>query len=231
MAVFSVVIVTVPPAGQGTESSGPFVKIDGRESLLRCVEMFLNRDNVKQIQLVFQSETIEEAKRKYGAHLSFSGVKVATGGPRWVDQLAAAAAKLSEEATHVIVHDAARPVISYIDIDELMASAEKHAIVSLATPTRATLVEVDEGGNPMAFHLPSRFMNIVTPQVFTRAKFMELAAGKAEPHASEMTLLKGSSLNQRIGSGADASLIKSLLNMLPKPKIKGPASPFDEAQW
>jgi 2-C-methyl-D-erythritol 4-phosphate cytidylyltransferase len=230
MAVFSVVIVTAPPPGQGSETSGPFAKIDGRESLLRCVEMFLNRDNIKQIQIVFAAEQMEEAKRKYGGHLSFSGVKVATGGPKWVDQLHAVAEKIIPEATHVIVHDAARPAVAYSDIDDLIAAAEKHPIVSLATPVRASLVEVDEGGNGLAFHQPSRFMHMVTPQAFAREKFIELAKNKSEPHASEITLLKGSSLNQRI-SGGDVSLVRAMINLLPKPKIKAPSSPFEEAQW
>jgi len=231
MAVFSVVIVTAPPPGQAAEAGGAFVKIDGREALLRCVEMFLNRDNVKQIQIVFQPDAVEEAKRKYGGHLSFSGVKVATGGPKWVDQLAAVAEKISPDATHVIVHDAARPAVAYSDIDELMNEAEKHPIVSLATVSRATLVEVDEGGNALAFHTPGQFMNMVTPQSFKREKFIELAKSKSEPHASEVTLLKGSSLNLRLGGSGDATLIKSMINMLPKPKLKGLTSPFEEAQW
>jgi hypothetical protein len=41
------------PPGQTTEAGGAFVKIEGREALLRSVELFLNRDNVKQIQIVF----------------------------------------------------------------------------------------------------------------------------------------------------------------------------------
>jgi 2-C-methyl-D-erythritol 4-phosphate cytidylyltransferase len=231
MAIFSVLVATAPPAGQAAEAGGPFVKIDGRESLLRCVELFLNRDNVKQIQIAFQAEALEEAKRKYGGHLSFSGVKVVTGGPRWIDQLAAAAEKLSPEATHVVVHDAARPAVPYSDIDELMAVAEKHPIVALATPSRSTLVEVDEGGNALAFHPPTRFMNLVTPQVFAKERFIAMATSKSEPHASEVTLLKGSPLNVRLGGGGDATLVKAMLNMLPKPKIKAPSSPFEEAQW
>lgn len=230
MAVFSVIVLTAPPAGQGSDSNGPFIKIDGRESLLRCVEMFLNRDNVNHIQIVFPPESIEECKRKYGGHLSFSGVKVATGGPRWVDQLAAAAEKVPAEATHVIVHDAARPAVAYSDIDELMARAEKHPIVALATPVRSTMVEIDDGGNPLAYHMPSRFMNLVTPQIFKREKFLELAKSKAEPHASEITLVQGNPLNVRLGGG-DAAMLKAMINLLPKPKLKGPTSPFEEAQW
>src|SRR3954468_1181427 len=108
MAIFSVLLLTAPPAGQAAEAGGPFVKIDGRESLLRAVELFLNRDNVKQILVAFPEDMMEEAKRKYGGHLSLFGVKLLGGGPRWMDQLAAGAEKLSPDTSHVILHDAAR---------------------------------------------------------------------------------------------------------------------------
>jgi 2-C-methyl-D-erythritol 4-phosphate cytidylyltransferase len=231
MAIFSVLILTAAPPGQAAEAGGAFVKIDGREALLRSVELFLNRENIKQIQIVFSPDGLEEAKKKYGGHLSFSGVKVLSGGPRWSDQLAAAAETISSETTHVIVHDAARPAVAYSDIDALMEEAEKHPIVMLATANRSPLVEVDEGGGAMAFHAPAQFMNLVTPHAFSREKFIEISRSKAEPHASQVTLLKGSPLNLRVGGGGDVSLIKAMLNMLPKRKVKGPMSPFEEAQW
>src|SRR5580704_10552721 len=102
MAKFSIAILTAAPLGQAAEAGGAFVKIDGREALLRSVELFLNRDPIKQIQLIVLPEELEEAKRKYGPHLSFSGVKLVSGGPKWGDQITAAAQKLSPEVTHVI---------------------------------------------------------------------------------------------------------------------------------
>ena len=57
-----------------------------------------------------------------------------TGGPRWVDQMVAAAEKISADSTHVIVHDAARPCLPYDDLDALLAEAEKSPAVCLAAP-------------------------------------------------------------------------------------------------
>jgi 2-C-methyl-D-erythritol 4-phosphate cytidylyltransferase len=228
---FAVVIVTAAPAGQAAEAGGAFVKIDGREALLKSVELFLNRDNVKQISVVFQNDFLEEGRRKYGGHFGFSGVKVIGGGPRWIDQLAVAGEKIDPEITHVIVHDAARPAVAYTDIEALMESAGKNPIVSLVTPMRSTLVEVDEGGNALAYRQCGQFMNLVTPQSFRKDKFIEISKNKAEPHASEVTLLKGSPLNVRLGGGGDASLVRAMINMLPKPKMKPASSPFEEAQW
>ena len=231
MAIFSVLLLTAPPPGQSAEAGGAFIKVDGRESVLRAVELFLNRENVKQIQLVFLPEALEEGKRKYGGHLSFSGVKAVTGGPRWVDQVAAAAQKIAAECTHVILHDAARPAVAYSDIDALMEEAERHPVISLATPCRAMLAEIDDGGAPMAFHPPGRFMQLLTPQAFSKERFAQWASSKQDPHASEFTLLKGSPFNIRVGSAADAGTVKTMLGLLPKPKVKPLSSPFEEAQW
>src|SRR3954471_7165306 len=166
MAVFSVLVMTAAPPGLAGEAGGAYVKVDGREALLRSVELFLNRDAVKQIQLAVLPDMLEEAKRKHGAHLGFSGVKLISGGPKWVDQIKAAGEKIAPEATHVIVHDAARPAVPFSDIDALLALAPKHPAVALATPVRTPLVEVDEGGGAMAMHPPTRFMQLLTPQSF-----------------------------------------------------------------
>jgi 2-C-methyl-D-erythritol 4-phosphate cytidylyltransferase len=230
-ATFSVLLLTAAPPGQSAESGGPFVKVDGRESLLRAVELFLNRENVKQIQIVFVNDMMEEAKRKFGGHLGFSGVKLVGGGAKWMDQIAAGAEKISDEVSHVILHDAARPAVAYSDIDCVMGAAEKHAIVGLTAPLRASLVELDEGHNPVAYQPSTRFVQLLTPQVFTRGKFLEMAKSKQEPPAAAMHLEKGSPLNIRVGGSGDAGLVKTMISMLPRPKLKAPSSPFEEAQW
>jgi 2-C-methyl-D-erythritol 4-phosphate cytidylyltransferase len=234
MSAFSVLVLTAAPPGLGVaagETSGALVKIDGREALLRSVELFLNRDNIKQIQLVITPDAMNDAKAKFGAHLGFSGVKLVSGGPRWMDQVAAAAATVSPEATHVLIHDAARPAVPFSDIDAVLAGAEKQAAVALVSPVRSTLVEVDEGGSAVTVHVPSGFMQMLTPQVFSRAIFAEMAAKKTEVHPSRLSLVKGSSLNVRVGGTGDAGVVKAMISMLPKPKIKAGLSPFDEAQW
>jgi 2-C-methyl-D-erythritol 4-phosphate cytidylyltransferase len=230
MANFSVVIATAAPPGQAGEAGGASVKIDGREALLRSVELFLNRDSIKQIQLVVLPEELDEAKRKHGAHLGFTGVKLVAGGPRWIEQAAAAAKNLSADATHVILHDAARPIVPYSDIDALLDEAQKHPAVVLTSPVRSMLVEVDEGNSAMAYHFPRSFVQLLTPQAFSKAKFLEMTSSGRELHPSALALIKGSPLNIRLGSG-DGGIAKAMVGLLPKPKVKPPSSPFEEAQW
>lgn len=230
MAQFSAVILTAAAPGLAGEAGGAFVKIDGREALLRSIELFLNRDPIKHLFLVLLPETADEAKRKHGAHLSFSGVKVLSAGPGWIDQIRAAAEVLPEADSHIILHDAARPVVPYTDIDALLEAADSTAAAALATPLRTPLIELDEGGSPMARHLPGQYMQLLTPQVYSRAKFKEMAANQREVHPSELKLIKGSPINVRLGGPGDAAITKAMMNLMPRPKIKA-SNPFEEAQW
>jgi 2-C-methyl-D-erythritol 4-phosphate cytidylyltransferase len=231
MATFSVVILTAAPLGQACEAGGAFVKIDGREALLRSIELFLNRDLIKQIQVVILPDDLEEAKRKYGPHLSFSGVKLTSGGPKWSDQIAAAAQKLSPDPTHVIIHDAARPIVAYSDIDALLEAAPKEDAVALTTPLRAELVQVDDAGNPLHHWRADDFVQLLTPQVYSKQKFASMVACREGSPPVQAKLLKGSPLNIRIRGAGDATLARAMLGLLPKPKLKPPSSPFEEAQW
>ena len=81
----------------------------------------------------------------------------------------------------------------------------------------------------MAYRAASEFAQILTPQVFSKEKFAQIAKNKDDLHASELTLLKGSPLNVRI-SGGEASIVNAMIKMLPKAKSKA-LSPFEEAQW
>lgn len=230
MASFSVIILTAPPTGQAAEAGGAYVKIDGREALVRSIELFLNRESIQQIILAVPADETEEIKRRHGAHLSFSGVKLAIGGPKWLDQLAAAQKLIKPESTHVLIHDAARPIVPYYDIDTVLEAAESHPAITLTTPVRASLIQTNEAGKPVSLHSASDFVQMLTPRCFDKATFDSIATTRQWPKPEALHLVKGSPLNLRIGGNGDANLAKGLLAMLPKPKKKA-AGPFEEAQW
>ncbi len=230
MAQFTVVLTTAA-AEAGGDIGGALVKLDGREILLRSVDLFVNRPEVKKIVLVVESGKIDEFKSRHGVHLGFSGVKLAGGGSKWAEQLAAAVEKIDPESTHVLVHDAARPAVAAEDIDNLLQQPPQVELVALVAPVRGELVELDEGGYPVAKQSGRSYRQLLTPRRYSREKFLQLAAAKAEPHVSQWRLLEGSAYNVRVNTAADLPLIKAMLNLLPKPKVKGPSNPFEEASW
>lgn len=229
-ATFDVIILTAAPAGQAVESGGAFVRIDGREALLMSIELFMSRDEIKQIQLVVNNDEYENAKDRHGLHLGFTGVKLTKGGPTWIEQLQAASQKLSGESTHVIVHDAARPAVPYSDINALQDAAEQHEAATLQSPVRTPMIELDENNRPVGYLRGDRVVHLLTPQAYSRAKFMAFTQSGSEVPAGEMHLVKGSPLNVRVGGDGDAGRIKAMLSLLPKKKVDRMGA-FEEAQW
>jgi 2-C-methyl-D-erythritol 4-phosphate cytidylyltransferase len=231
MPVFTVILLTAAPPGHAAEAGGAFVKVDGRESLLRASELFLNRDTIKQVQLVVLQDAFDDAKRRFASHLSFSGVRLLGGGPGWHDQIAAAAATLDPAATHVVIHDAARPAVPYSDIDAVLAAAEQHPAVTLITPVRAGLIAVDPAGRPLAYHQSDEFVELLSPRVVRRDLFEQMLKSRERLFAEQFHLIKGSPLNIRLSGPGDAALAKTMLKHLPAKKVKRALNPFEEAQW
>ena len=144
---------------------------------------------------------------------------------------AAVSQKLAPETTHVLLHDGARPLVPYSDIDALIEAAQTEAVAVLTTPVRSELIQVDDSGNPMHRWRADEFVHLLTPQVFTKERFVALGSKGEGFSLSHVKLIKGSPLNQRIRGAGDAGMAKAIMNLLPKPKIKPPSSPFEEAQW
>ena len=225
MSDVAVVILTAPP--ESTEPAGAMVKVDGRESVLRCMELFTNREGVVQTMVVIDRSQAEDVKRKIGSHLMFMGIKLVSSGATWSEQLADAQKALKPEARHVLVHDGARPAVSYIDLDSLFDIAGKHPAVSLATPIKGTLVNasvVPGIGKPADV----KIAKLLSPMIFTREGFDALVSSKKLP--DPIHLIEGSGLNVRCGT-ADAVVVKAMIGLLPKPKTKAASSPFEEAEW
>ena len=230
MPKFGVIVFCAAPDGSSSPS-GAMVKIDGREAVMRSVELFVNQPDVAQIVVGISPADAENAKAKFGSHLMIMGFALATGGPALRDQLKACAAKLPAEVTHIILHDAARVAVSPIDMEKLLEAATKHDAVALVAPIQGTVVKLDESGT-LSDPTPGKSLRqLVWPQVFSKKLFDEVLAKGMDSVLSRVVPIDSSPLNVRANAGSDASLIKAAIHLLPRPKSKASSNPFDEAQW
>ena len=69
----------------GGKRKKAFVDVSGRAVFLRSVELFSNRDDVKQILLGIASEDEELVSVKWGPNLKFFDVKIFIGGSERFD--------------------------------------------------------------------------------------------------------------------------------------------------
>ncbi len=244
MSKFSVLIMA---AGQSSRFGDkhfkkPFVALEDRAVWIHSAERFLAREDVIQVLVVISSDDEEEFKRRFGANLAFMNVQYTTGGAERSDSVKSGLAKISAEATHVAVHDAARPCVSDLDIEAVFAAAMKHDAAILATPVASTLKRVED--SKIVETVPRQALWAAqTPQVFT-VDLLNQAHNQSnsgpvtddaqlvESLGKPVYVVEGSEMNIKITRKSDLSFASAILKGRPRPKPDGIAHPFaDDDLW
>jgi 2-C-methyl-D-erythritol 4-phosphate cytidylyltransferase len=137
----------VVPAAGGSRRFGDRDKLaedlGGRPLLVRTVECLSRREEVRGIIVAgppADTPAGRDFRDRFGPTLAFHGVRIVDGGRehRW-ESVRSALAEVPEEATHVAVHDAARPAVDDGLLDRVFAAARRHQAVIPGVPVTATL--------------------------------------------------------------------------------------------
>jgi len=235
-------------AGPGKRFGGKrrkqFVDVAGRAAFLRSVELFSNREDVKQILLGIPQEDEEIVKIRYGANLSLFNIKVFIGGATRFETVNKAISMLKDDIGLVAIHDAARCCVTGKWIDDCIKTAEKTGAAILACPVSATLKEVKDGIIIKTIDR-TRFYEAQTPQVF-EVKLLKQSREKADKANTDkisddsllvealghpVSIVETDSSNIKITHPADIAIAEAILKTRPAPKKDGYVGPFYEAQW
>jgi 2-C-methyl-D-erythritol 4-phosphate cytidylyltransferase len=165
------ICVIIPAAGasrrfreSGAENVlAPRSKLDedlgGRPVLQRTVELFTKDHRVSSVIVAgpHDDNAFAEFKLRHADRLTMLGASLVRGGKdHRYETVAAALAHVPEDATHVAVHDAARPAASPELIDRVFETASRHDAVIPAIPVPDTVKRVgdevadDVGADPLA---------------------------------------------------------------------------------
>lgn len=144
------VCVIIPAAGQSRRYGvGDKLAQDlgGRAVLLRTVEIFTKRDEVKSIVVAGPLETFNEFRDKFGPTLGFHGAKLVPGGKthRWetVKAVLDHPDAVPSGTTHIAIHDAARPGVSVEVLDRVFEAARTLNAVIPVVAINATIKRVE----------------------------------------------------------------------------------------
>ncbi len=246
MAKFAVII---PAAGAGkrfkeksrNKQNKIFQRIKDQPVFISTIEKFSTRDDVVQIQLVVSAEDMEELKTRFGGHLGFMGASIVQGGATRAESVRNALAKVSDDADYVCIHDAVRPCISPLWIDDVFAEAEKTGAAILAYPLHGTMKKVADSGTIDETICRKNLWEAQTPQVFRKDILQKAYAADidgltddaqvVEKSGQPVSVVLGDPRNIKITTPADLSLASAVIGTLPKPKPKKDGNPFGEAQW
>lgn len=145
--------VILPAAGLGSRfavgdrASGSKIEFElaHKPVFLRTIELFYGRVDVEQIILAVNPQNLDDFKFRWADQLGFLNVKLIAGGEaeRW-QTVQIALEHVSDAATHIAVHDAARPCASTSMIDRLFQAAERLGAVVPGLPMGDTVKRVED---------------------------------------------------------------------------------------
>ncbi len=168
--------VVVVAAGAGVRA-GPgepkqFRPILGVPMLLRALRPFTGHPEVRQVVVALPPGYAERPPDWLGK-LRGERLEFVPGGAQRVDSVRAGLEALPDDATIILIHDAARPFVSRETIDAVIARARAGVGAVAAIPTSDTLKEVGQGPDRPTPRITrtvdrERIWRAQTPQGFPR---------------------------------------------------------------
>lgn len=168
--------VVVVAAGAGVRA-GPgepkqFRPILGVPMLLRALRAFIGHPEVRQVVVTLPPGYVDRPPDWLGK-LRGDRLGFVPGGAQRVDSVRAGLDALPDDATIILVHDAARPFVSRGTIDAVIARARAGVGAVAAVPASDTLKEISEGPHRPTPRITrtvdrERIWRAQTPQGFPR---------------------------------------------------------------
>ncbi len=235
-------------AGSGSRFGGKrkkaFVDVAGRAVFLRSVELFANRDDIKQILLGIPKDEEELVSVKWGANLKFFSVKTFIGGDERFDTVQKGLSLINDDIDIVAIHDACRCCVTEEIIESCIDAAIKTGAAIPACPVTATIKDVKDNVISKTIDRTGLF-EAQTPQVF-KASLLKKAydnlknldkstisddAQLIEALGEKISIVETDSTNIKITRQGDIAIAEAILKSRPKKIPDGPAGPYIEAQW
>ena len=168
------IIAIVPAAGigsrMGAEVPKQYLALNEQTILGHTLDCLLNHPQITQVIVALNPEDKHFYLLPQAQHKKLQTVR---GGNERADSVLAALQQ-ADENSWVLVHDAARPCLSHLDIDKLIASTNtfpQGAI--LAAPVRDTMKRTGNSGEISATVCRDNLWHALTPQYF-QAKQLKL---------------------------------------------------------
>lgn len=180
-------VVALLAGGTGTRIGGETPKqllsVAGRTLLEHALRAFHAHPGIDAITLVMAPGHLETARaivREGRYHDKVTAV--VEGGATRSDSTRAALATLPTDPCHVLVHDAARPLVTARIITDCLASLATYPAVNVAIESTDTLVAVDDAGLVVDTPPRASLRRVQTPQAFRSEVLVEAyALASADP--------------------------------------------------
>lgn len=155
----------------------PFLELAGEPLLVHTLRPFLDIDEIEQIVIALP-DALALAPPPWLNALD-PRIHIVGGGAERGDSVRRALAAVPVAIDVVLVHDAARPLVTVDVIRRALAAAAGGRSVIAALPVTDTIQEVDDAGRIVATPDRSRLRAAQTPQAFPRTVLVDAYAQAA----------------------------------------------------
>ena len=191
--------VVIVAAGSGTRTGGPGLKqfrwVAGKPMLLHSVQAFHRRADVALVVAVLPRSQAGDPP-PWLFQCDVDRLLVTAGGRERMDSVWSGIEDLPDEAEIVVIHDAARPLVTDATIAAVIAEARAGRAAVAALPVVDTLKEVDDAGRIVATVDRTRLWRAQTPQAFPRAM---IERAHLEARRAGVTATDDAALCERLG--------------------------------
>ncbi len=178
MAVLPPSSLVIPAAGESSRLPGrqrkSYRDLAGRPLLLRTLEAFQNRDQgmgfIREIVLLVHPRELEKLKRDWRKPLEALKVScILAGGSTRAHSVALGVLATSPSSQLVLIHDAARPLVTPAEIRAVAQAAWKRGAAILALEAFETVKKVSPQGRILKTLPRNELWLAQTPQAFRRS--------------------------------------------------------------
>ena len=150
----------------GGELPKQYIEIAGKPLLSHTIEKFEKADSVDSIVLVVAEDYLAYTSENIVDPFDFHKLsKIVSGGASRRESVLYGLKSLSSSTSYVAIHDAARPLVSVIDINSVIKAAQKEKAAILASQAVDTIKQ-SSGGYIETTLERKKLFQAQTPQVF-----------------------------------------------------------------
>jgi len=179
--------VVIVAGGSSTRTGGKELKqfrwVAGKPVLLHSLQTFMARADVISVVVVLPREYAADPP-PWIFQCDIDRLMISTGGRTRTESVSNGLEDLPDEASVVLVHDAARPFVDDATIDRVIASVRAGTCAIAALPVVDTLKEVDEQGRISRTVERERLWRAQTPQGFPREVIVRVHRDARTNHVS-----------------------------------------------
>ena len=191
--------VVIVAGGSGTRAGGTELKqfrwVAGKPALLHSLQTFMARPDVVSVVCVLPREYAADPP-PWIFQCDIDRLMIAPGGRTRTESVRNGLEDLPDEASVVLIHDAARPLVGDDTIERVVGTVRGGQNAIAALPVVDTLKEVDDEGRIVKTIERERLWRAQTPQGFTRETIVR---AHREAKRQQLSATDDAALCERLG--------------------------------